>query len=273
VTGKIGVRVQSLQYATYKVQPLRATIVLEEQRATLDVQEAFVCGFALPMALEMTPKGLAAKALVAAKQQKLEEAAHCLTNEKMLLTGALDLTVDISTQGQPAELVQNLKGSVKADVRNGQVMKFALLGNILSMQNVVAVAQQGSNLSAEGFPFRLLSAKGRFDKGRFVLEEGVFHSNAIGLGANGWISLTDFQTRMTVLVAPLALVDEAVRKLPLIGYVVGGTFTSLPVGVSGDIRDPLVVPLGPRAITSELTGLLGRTISLPGKLITPAADK
>ena len=273
VTGKIGVQVQSLQYTTYKVQPLRATIVLEEQRAALDVQEAFVCGFALPMTVEMTPKGLAAKALVAAKQQKLEEAAHCLSDEKVLLTGALDLTVDISTQGQPAELVQNLKGTVKADVRNGQVMKFALLGNILSMQNVVAVAQQGANLSGEGFPFRLLSAKGRFDKGRFVLEEGVFHSNAIGLGANGWISLTDYQTRMTVLVAPLALVDEAVRKLPLIGYVVGGTFTSLPVGVSGDIRDPLVVPLGPRAITSELTGLLGRTISLPGKLITPAADK
>jgi len=37
--------------------------------------------------------------------------------------------------------------------------------------------------------------------------------------------------------------------------------------VNGDIRDPLVVPLGPRAITSELKGILGRTLSLPGQLL------
>ena len=269
VTGKIAVRSKFVQYQHYKVAPLSADIVLEEERATLDVNEAFLCGFALPLTLEAAPKGLVVKAQVAAEGQKLEEAAHCLTNEKMLLTGAMNLRLDVRTQGQPPELLQNLKGTVTADVRNGMVMKFALLGNILSMQNVVAVAQKGANLGAEGFPFRQLRAKGHFDKGYFYLDEGVFHSNAIGLGANGWIGLSDYQTRLTVLVAPLALVDEAVRKLPILGYVVGGTFTSLPVGVSGDIRDPIVVPLGPRAITSELTGLLGRTLSLPGKVLTP----
>jgi hypothetical protein len=89
------------------------------------------------------------------------------------------------------------------------------------------------------------------------------------MGANGWISLIDFQSNLTVLVAPLALLDEGVRKIPLLGYVVGGTFTSLPVAVSGDIRDPRVVPLGPRAITNELSGILTRTITLPGKVVTP----
>jgi len=269
MSGKIAVRSKFVQYQNYKVAPLSADIVLEEERATLDVNEAFLCGFALPLTLEAAPKGLTVTAQVAAEGQKLEDAAHCLTNEKMLLTGAMNLRLDVRTQGQPPELLQNLKGTVTADVRNGMVMKFALLGNILSMQNVVAVAQQGTNLAGEGFPFRQLSTKGHFDKGYFYIDEGVFHSNAIGLGANGWISLSDYQARLTVLVAPLALVDEAVRKLPVLGYIVGGTFTSLPVGVSGDIRDPLVVPLGPRAITSELTGLVGRTIKAPAKLLTP----
>ncbi|MBV9191801.1 MAG: AsmA-like C-terminal domain-containing protein, partial [Betaproteobacteria bacterium] len=206
-----------------------------------------------------------------AQGQKLDETARCLAGENVALSGTMNLRVDLRTQGQPAELLQNLKGTVSADVRNGQVKKFALIGNILSMQNVVAVVEQGGpKLGAEGFPFRQLAAKGRFDKGRFVLEEGVFHSNAVGLGANGWISLTDFQTGLTVLVAPLALLDEGVRKIPLVGYVVGGTFTSLPVAVSGDIRDPRVIPLGPRAITSELSGLVTRTFSLPGKVVDPA---
>ncbi|MBW8905910.1 MAG: hypothetical protein JF611_09630 [Betaproteobacteria bacterium] len=56
-------------------------------------------------------------------------------------------------------------------------------------------------------------------------------------------------------------------KVPIIGYVAGGALTSIPVAVNGDIRDPLVVPLGPRAITSELKGIFERTLSLPGQLI------
>ncbi|HSU78380.1 MAG TPA: AsmA-like C-terminal domain-containing protein, partial [Burkholderiales bacterium] len=268
LTGKIALRSQYVQYATYKVQPLSANVLLEEQRATLDVQEALICGFAVPLTLEATPAGLTARAEVAAQQQKVEQAAQCLTGEKVALSGTMNLRIDVRTQGKPAELVQNLKGTVGADIRDGQVMKFALIGNILSMKNVVAMLGQGGpDLTAAGFPFRQLAAKGRFDKGRFLLDEGLFRSNAIGLGANGWISLTDYQTSLTVLVAPLALLNEAVSKVPIIGYVAGGALTSLPVAVNGDIRDPLVVPLGPRAITSELKGILGRTLSLPGQLL------
>jgi hypothetical protein len=57
--------------------------------------------------------------------------------------------------------------------------------------------------------------------------------------------------------------------VPILGYIIGGALTSVPVGVSGDIRDPRVVPLGPGAITSELVGIFERTLKLPGKLITP----
>ncbi|HYX67003.1 MAG TPA: AsmA-like C-terminal domain-containing protein, partial [Burkholderiales bacterium] len=208
-----------------------------------------------------------ASAKISAKKLPFEQTAKCLSADKVLLTGTLDLNAGLSSEGQLADLVKNLKGTVGADLRNGQVMKFPLLGNILSMKNIVALAEQGGpKLTAEGFPYRQLSAKGHLDGGYFMLDEGVFYSNAVGLGANGWISLTDYQSRLTVLVAPLALLTETIRKLPILGYVIGGTFTSLPVAVSGDIRDPLVVPLGPGAITSELTGILGRTLSLPGHL-------
>ncbi len=58
-----------------------------------------------------------------------------------------------------------------------------------------------------------------------------------------------------------------VRRVPIFGYVIGGTLTSLPVGVGGDIRNPTVVPLGPRAVTSHLVGVFERTLKLPGKLL------
>ncbi|MGH8642752.1 MAG: hypothetical protein ACRET6_13650, partial [Burkholderiales bacterium] len=128
-------------------------------------------------------------------------------------------------------------------------------------------------MDAKGFPYRSMRIAGRFEDGRFVLEEGAFHSDAVGLAANGWISLVEPQSRLTVLVAPFSRLDELVRGVPILGYVVGGVFTSVPVGVSGDIRDPLVVPLGPAAITSEVLGIFERTLKLPVKLIGPAEAK
>jgi hypothetical protein len=45
------------------------------------------------------------------------------------------------------------------------------------------------------------------------------------------------------------------------------------VGVSGDIRDPLVVPLGPAAVTSELAGIFTRTLKLPENILAPFTPK
>ena len=44
---------------------------------------------------------------------------------------------------------------------------------------------------------------------------------------------------------------------------------ALPVAVNGDIRNPAIVPLGPRAITDQLLGIFERTLKLPGKLAVP----
>ena len=79
----------------------------------------------------------------------------------------------------------------------------------------------------------------------------------------------DREARLTVLVAPFGRLDRLVRKLPIIGYVVGGTLTSIPVRVTGDFRDPLVVPLGPAAVTAELAGIFERTLKLPAKILAP----
>jgi hypothetical protein len=147
-----------------------------------------------------------------------------------------------------------------------------LLGNILSMGNIASMMKEGGpKLDEKGFPYRTLVVAGRFENGKFLLDEGAFRSDALGLAANGWIALDKPESRLTVLVAPFSRVDELVRKVPLVGYIIGGAFTSVPVGVSGDIRDPLVVPLGPGAVTSEVLGIFERTLKLPAKLVTPEA--
>jgi len=274
VTGRIEFRSDFVQSGRHKVAPLAGILTLEERRAHVDLTQADLCGISLPLVFEVTPRTYSVSARITAQKQQLEQSAHCLTGEGVLISGLYDLDADIRTQGRPAELLHNLIGTIRTDAQDGKVMKFALLGNILSMGNIASLMKQdGPKLDAQGFPYRKLIVAGRFEKGQFLLDEGVFQSDALGLAANGWIALDKPESRLTVLVAPFGRIDRLVRDVPLVGYIVGGAFTSVPVGVSGDIRDPLVVPLGPAAVGSEALGIFERTLKLPVKLVTPAESK
>jgi len=274
VTGRIALRADSVQRGRNRIAPVAATLSLEERRAHLDLERAELCGISLPLTIEATPLGFSASARIAAQTQRLEQTAACLSEKGILITGRFDLNAELSTQGTVAELRKNLKGTVRAEMRDGEVRKFALLGNILSLVSVSTLMEPGGpKLDARGFPYRALTLAGHFENGRFLVEEGSFQSDAVGLAATGWIDVTDFSSRLTVLVAPFSRLDQLVRKVPLVGYIIGGTFTSVPVGVSGDIRDPLVVPLGPSAVTSQILGIFERTLKLPAKLVAPLEGK
>ena len=202
------------------------------------------------------------------REIELERVARCLTDRGILISGRFDLSADLRAKGKAGEFARALEGPLELRARSGEIFKFALIGNILSVTNVKAVLEQEVRVDRDGFDYRSIELKGRFGDGRFNVEQAFLDSDAVGLAATGHVGL-DYQSRLSVLVAPFSRVDRAVRSIPIIGYVVGGVFTSIPVGVSGDIRDPLVVPLGPRAITSELLGIFERTLKLPAKLVAP----
>jgi AsmA-like protein len=268
VTGLVAVRADYVQSGRYKVAPFAAAFALESHRARVDVQQAQLCGISLPLTVEATPEGIALEAHIAAQKQGLEETSRCLTERGVQITGNFDLKADLRARGRLRDFARHLEGTISAESRDGRVMKFALLGNILSLKGVSDMLKEGeAKADSEGFSYRSLSAKGRFEAGRFIIDESAFNSSAVGLAATGWISIVDYQSKLSVLVAPFARVDRLARKVPIVGYVFGGAFTSIPVGVSGDIRDPLVVPLGPSAVTSELLGIFERTLKLPGKLV------
>jgi hypothetical protein len=274
VTGRIAVRSDFVKYGAREFAPLAGTLALESQRARLDLTQARLCGISLPLTLEATPKGASGSVRLSAQKQQLEKAVQCLSNEGVLITGEFDLKADLATRGKVGEFTRNLEGTVSAEVRDGTVRKFALLGNILSLRTVSDLFEKdGTKLEKTGFPYRRIVLKGRFQEGRFVVEESGFHSSAVGLAATGWISVIDFKTKLSVLVAPFGRLDQIVRKVPIVGYVIGGTLTSVPVGVSGDIRDPLVVPLGPEVVTSELAGIFTRTLKLPANILAPLNAK
>ena len=221
--------------------------------------------------MDATPGGYNIAAKLAMKDEPFESALKCLTGDTVQITGNADLRAELRTQGRAREdLLRNLTGTAEAELRKGRVDRFALIGNILSVQNFTSI--RDPRQIDKGFLYRSMTAKGRFEGGEFHVEEGFFDSDAARIAVNGRIDLLGERTQLNVLVGLLSSVDRVTGAIPILGNVFGGTLIALPVSVSGDIRDPRVVPLGPRAVSDRLLGIFERTLKLPGKL-APGATK
>jgi uncharacterized protein involved in outer membrane biogenesis len=267
VAGRVEVAAGFIQYKDYKIEPFDGILSLEPKRARLDVKEARMCGVSFPMEVEIQPEDASAAAHITIKNQPLERTLHCLTGGNVQITGNVDLKAELRVQGRRPHLVRGLTGTVETEVRQGRVKKFALLGNILSFRGIASV----SEMKEEGFPYRAITAKGHFANGEFLVDESFFDSDAVRLAAQGRVDLLGANSQLTVLVGLLTHVERIAGAIPIIGDVFGGSMIALPMEVRGDIRDPVIVPLGPRAVTNQLLGIFERTLKLPGKLV-PAPE-
>jgi hypothetical protein len=266
VTGRIAVRAGFVQLATQRIEPLEGSAVLERERARLDVERARMCGVSFPLQLDATPERYSVAAQLAMKDEPFEAAIKCLTGDAVQITGNADLRAELRTQGKVRdELLRNLTGNATAELRDGRVNRFALIGNILSVQNFTSIRDPRE--LDRGFLYRSMTAKGRFEGGAFVVDEGFFDSDAARIAVNGKVDLLGARSQLNVLVGLLSSVDRVTGAIPILGNVLGGTLIALPVSVSGDIRDPRVVPLGPQAVSDRLLGVFERTLKLPGKLV------
>jgi len=265
VTGKVAVRAGFMEFAQKRVEPVEGTLLLEPERARLDLQQAKMCGVSFPLQMDATPGGYNIGAKLAMRDEPFESAIKCLTGDTVQITGNADLRAELRTQGRVREeLLRNLAGNAEAELRKGRVDRFALVGNILSVQNIAAL--RDPRQIDKGFLYRSMTAKGRFEGGEFHVDEGFFDSDAARIAVNGRIDLLGERTQLNVLVGLLSSVDRVTSAIPILGDVLGGTLIAVPVSVSGDIRDPRVVPLGPRAVSDRLLGIFERTLKLPGKL-------
>jgi hypothetical protein len=277
LTGTVSLHTAFLEAGGHRVQDLRAVATLQHEILKVNVTEASLCGVGFPLSLRLTPKEVDADVNVTAMNQSLEGVVQCLTGFPVIMTGHFDIASTLTVQGTPEEIskswAKHLAGTVAFSAREGEIRKMALLGKILSLKSVSDVLKGDVGVGEQGFKYHSVTVGAKIGNGQVSVEQATLDSPALGLAATGTVSLENYDSRLTVLVAPFGKLDRMVRNTPVLGYVIGGTLTSIPVGVTGDIRDPLVVPLGPRAVGSQVLGVFERTFKLPGKIVEPLSAK
>lgn len=265
VSGQVRLRSDFVEVDHLRLAPATAIFTLGNERAELRLQDGTrLCALSSLVTVQIAPADYTVSAQFRTQKQQVEEVAQCLTDKRVLLTGELDASADLTTHGELDELLTNLAGSVHIESRNGVVRKFALIGNILAMTDISNVLRHGlSDWNASGFPYRTLELGGHFSKGRLMVDNLIFDSSAFGMGAQGSIGLAHRDTDLDVLVTPFSELTNLISQVPIIGPVPGEALTGIPVAVKGDIRNPDVVPLDPAAVASDLTALVKRALNVP----------
>jgi uncharacterized protein YhdP len=108
--------------------------------------------------------------------------------------------------------------------------------------------------------------KGVLQDGTLRLSEALLDAPSATIVGEGSIDLLGETVDLTLLVAPLKTVDSLISRVPVLGDWLGNSVVSIPVKVSGPLREPRVTPLAASAVGEQLLGFMKRTVNLPVQL-------
>jgi hypothetical protein len=190
--------------------------------------------------------------------------------EHVAMTGTLDLDADFSASGPADGLARAARGTFRFTARNGTIQRAPAIARVLSLDVVAgALRARPSELMASGLDYSELVVAGTLDGGRVRMESGTLNAAALGLAWAGEIDVPGGRLDVHGIVAPFSRVQGALQHVPIVGNIFGARVVGIPVSVTGDLRDPRVVPLGPAAIGQSLVNLMGAVVKTPVDLLDP----
>ncbi|MBW2063408.1 MAG: AsmA-like C-terminal domain-containing protein [Deltaproteobacteria bacterium] len=270
VNGLLRFNAKYFQYKEFTWRPLRVDVSFNPQHISAEVIEGDLCGVSTPGVLRITPGGLSVEFALASKNEELDASSKCLSNRDIHMTGVFDFTGKIAGQGKTDQLMNSLAGDFEMLARDGRIYRHVPLARVLAYLNVIDLfAGRVPDMSKEGFPYESITIRAKLRNGRLEMKEAIIDSVSMKMVAKGHLDLINRKMDLALLISPLKTVDAIIEKIPIIRRILEGTLVSIPVRVSGDLGDPMVIPLSPTAVGSEIVGIMKRTLKTPMTMIDP----
>jgi len=271
--GILRVKSDYFTYGSFTWSPFHADISFSDDGISVSVTEANLCGISTPGIMKVSPEGFLLDVKPVSKNQELNPTLACLWDKKGLMSGNFDLGGNFRGRGKYEELARSLRGDGEFLANDGRIYRFGVLAKMFALLNVTEIFMgKLPDLAKEGFAYDSMEAKGNLHDGKLTVKGGIVDSPSMKIIWQGDIDLITKKLDLTVLVAPLKTADRIIEKIPWVGEVLGGTLISIPIKITGDIRDPTVIPLSASAVGSEILGIMKRILRLPIKVIPLAPE-
>jgi uncharacterized protein involved in outer membrane biogenesis len=273
-TGRVVFDIGKLTYGNFLISPMAAALSLDEDRTEVDISNAYLCGISVQGRVEKTPQGWRLALRPRAEQQALEAAGGCLSSGQSTerMSGTFDVSGELKARGKDGEeLLQQVQGSIQVDIEDGRLFNIGNAGFFTNLLSFLSINNlfSGSvpNFRKHDFPYKSLSAQAELADSVIRLKDAYLYANSLNMVAEGTIDVGSNMLDLTVLVSPLTTVDSIVRHVPILGKILQGTLVAVPVTVRGEIADPTILPLSPKAVGSRVLGILERILKAPFQLV------
>ena len=274
VRGKIRVKLKYFEYEKYTLKPLYAEFLLDPDGIKVVIHEANLCGISMPGMVKVMLPDISLDFQPVSRDEELKKSLECLLGRQVGMTGNFNFQGEIKARAKPEDLLQSLEGNFDLEAKKGQFYREALVIKILIVLNIRGIFfGERDELDQKGAPYDSIKVQGNLQSGKFVMKEVVMTAPWMKMVAQGDIDLIHQKIDLTLILAPLKTVDQIISHIPIVGYILGGDFISIPVRVRGDLNDPEIIPLSPAAIGEELLGVMKRTLTFPFKLIQPVRPR
>ncbi|MCP4745690.1 MAG: hypothetical protein GY874_06045 [Desulfobacteraceae bacterium] len=276
VYGKIQFNCEHFFYGEYHWAPMQASIAINENLTTIEITQANLCKIATLGVIKISPQNVWMKFSPVTKKNISLHSNECLparyTSER--IKGDLYLNGVFTSKGKTKEqFIRNMKGEVKVNVVNGHIVNIGSPGfftNILTYFSINNLIQGDvADLQKNDFHYKTIFLNLGIANGSLNLNEAHLTSNSLNMAGTGKMDILTKKADFAFLVSPLTTVDSVVEKIPIFGRILGGTLVAIPVGVSGPINDPKVIPLSGTSVGKRVAEILKQTMQTPFHIISP----
>jgi len=270
VKGILRLRTDRFSYSGFTWMPLHTDVSFGKEGVSLQVIRGSVCGLSTPGSLKLSDQDIEMEARPVAVNQEMKSAIPCFIDKRTDMTGTFSLNGQLRSKGKSEAILRSLQGDIRFTARDGQILYHSILARVFTFLNVTEVLRgKLPDFSQGGLLYDTINIDGNIREGNLVLKEFIIDGRTVSIIASGELDMVNQTLDLRLLVAPFKTVDAIVKIIPLVGYILGGSLISVPVRVSGDLRDPKVTVLSPTAVGSELLAPMGRILKLPYKIIDP----
>ena len=270
IKGEVGIGIDSFQAGEFSFSPVQGELKLKKEGADLLINRAELCHLLLRGEVGLSGNATSMSFSADAAEKDLEEMTSCLGGGD-LISGTFSLAANTEAEGElDLSLLEKNQGEFEFTSREGSIKRFTLLSRVFALLNTTEIIfGKLPDLQQKGLEYNTIEARGTIQGQTLQLEEALIDGKSMKLGLQGSVDLLEQEMDLILLVSPLKTVDRILSWIPLVGYILDDTLVTIPLQVRGDVRDPTVIPLSPKAVGSEVYGIMKRTLSLPFKILQP----
>ncbi|MDG5468545.1 AsmA-like C-terminal domain-containing protein [Deltaproteobacteria bacterium IMCC39524] len=265
----------ALSWNDFVWAPVKATIGFDDGRINVKISEAALCGIDTSGLLVIAGEDFSLDFTLEGKALDVETSYSCLTEGRVKMTGTLDFSSKITSQGQAKELLNNLQGPLEMKFTKGLIEQSKLMARTLEVLNVTEIVKgKLPTLDVDGFAYSAIDIQGTFQGEKLNINKIQMDGDALDVIGQGRLDFREDTVSAELLASPFKTVDTLVRNIPGINYLMGGSLVAIPVSVKGKQTDPKVRIMSASSVGSSLLSLGERLIKSPLKLIeTVTPDK